>query len=149
MNKVILSGNLCKDIEVRYTPSNKPVIQNTLGVKNDFKNKDGNYDSQFINIVVWNSQAEYLDKYAAKGSKILVEGRWNNRSYEAQNGVIKYITEVIVEKLELLGAKTQENASKVETTSTAAPNDLDLPKNYKTQYDKENGVQLNDDDFPF
>lgn len=148
MNKVILSGNLCKDIEVRYTPSNKPVIQNTIAVKNDFKNKDGNYDSQFINIVVWNNQAEYLANYAAKGSKVLVEGRLTNRSYDKQDGTKAYITEVVVEKLELLGAKTQENASKEETTSTAASNDLNLPKNYKTQYE-EITISLTDEELPF
>ena len=54
MNKVILSGRICKDIDLRYTTSNKAVIQNTIAVRNNYKNENGEYDSQFINIVVWN-----------------------------------------------------------------------------------------------
>ncbi len=137
MNKVILSGHICKDIEVRYTQSNKLVIQNTIAVKNDFKNKDGNYDSQFINIVVWNSQAEYLAKYAAKGSKLLVEGRLTNRNYDKQDGTKAYITEVIVEKLELLGVVKKEEPKQ----------DTQLPQNYKSNY--EDTIVLDDNSLPF
>ena len=75
MNKIIITGNLCKDIDLRYTPSNIAVVQNTVAVKNDFKNVNGEHDSEFINIVVWRQGAEFLSKYAAKGSKVLVEGR--------------------------------------------------------------------------
>lgn len=144
MNRIILSGNICKDIEVRYTQSNKPVIQNTIAVKNDFKNKDGNYDSQFINIVVWNNQAEYLAKYAAKGSKVLVEGRLTNRSYDKQDGTKAYITEVVVEKLELLGM-----AKKEETKQDTQVNDSDLPQNYKSKYEDNPEIVLSDAELPF
>ncbi len=139
MNKVILSGNLCKDIEVRYTQSNKLVIQNTIAVKNDFKNKDGDYESQFINIVVWNNQAEFLNKYAAKGTKILVEGRIANRSYDKQDGAKAYITEVIVEKLELLGVGRKEETKQ----------DTQLPQNYKSNYEDNPEIVLKDDELPF
>lgn len=131
MNLSILCGNLCKPIELKCTPSGKYVFQNTIAVKNDFKNKDGNYDSTFINIVVWGNQAEYLSKYANKGSKILLEGRISNRSYEANDGVIKYITEVIVEKAEILTYKKEENNTPVEQ-----------PK-------EEVAVVLSDEDLPF
>lgn len=110
MNKVILTGNLCKDIELRYTTSNKAVLQNSIAVRNNYKNADGNYDSEFINIVVWRKTAEFLKNYAAKGSKLLVEGRLTNRSYEKQDGTKAYVTEVIAENVELLDAKNKENA---------------------------------------
>lgn len=108
MNKVILNGNLCKDIELRYTTTNTPVVSNTIAVRNDFKNTNGDYDSQFINFVVYRNNAEYLKKYATKGSKVLLEGRLNNRSYEKQDGTKAYITEVIVDRVELLGSKPVE-----------------------------------------
>jgi single-strand DNA-binding protein len=110
MNKVILSGNLCKDVELRYTPNNVSVLQNTIAVKNDFKNANGEYESQFINFVAYRNNAEFLSKYASKGSKVLLEGKINTRSYDDKDGNKRYITEVIVDKTELLGAKKEENA---------------------------------------
>ena len=108
MNKIILSGNLCKEIELRFTTSQLAVLQNTVAVKNDFKNANGEYDSEFINIVVWRQTAEFLSKYASKGSKVLVEGRLTNRSYEKQDGTKGYVTEVVAEKVELLGNRKEE-----------------------------------------
>lgn len=113
MNKVILSGNLCKDIELRYTTTNTPVVSNTIAVRNDFKNAKGEYESQFINFVVYRKNAEFLNKYAAKGTKVLLEGRLNNRSYDKQDGTKAYITEVIVDKFELLGSKPKEEQKPV------------------------------------
>lgn len=114
MNKIILSGNLCKDIEVRYTNTNKPVVANTIAVKNDFKNADGNYESEFINIVLWNNQAEYLSKYAEKGSKVLVEGRITTREYDKKDGTKGYATEVIVSNVEILDRKKDGQAKSSE-----------------------------------
>lgn len=108
MNKIIISGNLCKDIELKYTANNVAVVSNTIAVKNDFKNANGDYDSQFINFVVYRNNAEFLKNYAAKGSKVLLEGRLNNRSYDKQDGTKAYITEAVVERVELLGNKPAE-----------------------------------------
>ena len=107
MNKVILLGNLCRDIEKRYTTSNKLVIQNVLAVKNDYKESDGSYKSQFINITLWEHNAEYLSNYANKGSQLLIEGRLTTRNYEKDNQV-KYITEVIVENVKILNTKKED-----------------------------------------
>lgn len=108
MNKVILTGNLVKDLELKYTNNNKAVLQNTIAAKNDFKNANGEYESQFINIEVWGKTAEFLNKYAGKGSKVLVEGKIVNRNYTAQDGTKRYVTNVAVEKVELLDTKKQE-----------------------------------------
>lgn len=107
MNKYIAVGHICKDIEVRYTSNQKPVISNSIAVRNDFKNSKGEYDSEFVNIVAWNSQAEYLSKYAKKGDKLLVEGRLTNRSYDKTDGTKGYTTEIICDKVELLGSKKE------------------------------------------
>lgn len=118
MNKVILSGNLCKEIELRFTTSQLAVLQNTVAVKNDFKNANGEYESEFINIVVWRKTAEFLSKYASKGSKVLVEGRLTNRSYEKQDGTKGYVTEVVAEKVELLGNRKEEPEKEVKESSS-------------------------------
>lgn len=105
MNKVILIGNICKDIEIRYTTNGIAVIQNSLAVKNDFKNANGEYESEFVNIIVWKQTAEFLNKYASKGSKIAVDGRLTTRSYDKKDGTKVYITEIVAEKVELLDSK--------------------------------------------
>ena len=136
MNKVILSGNICKNIELKYTTNNVAVLMNTIAVRNDYKNKDNKYDSQFINFVAYRNNAEYLSKYAAKGSKILLEGKWNNRNYKKQDNSTVYVNEVIVERIELLNSvKSTDNLEK--STEIEDPfasfgeeviiNDSDLP----------------------
>ena len=137
MNKIILCGNLVKDNELRQTGSGKSVVQNTIAVKNDFANKDGNYDSTFINFVVWGAKAEYLKKYAEKGSKVLLEGKISNRDYEAKDGTKKYITEVIVEKVEIITYKKDKNTP------------VDLPEVYDNEYDEIDETKLSDSDLPF
>lgn len=145
MNKIIITGNLCKDIELRYTNSKIAVLQNTVAVKNDFKNADGEYDSEFINIVVWRQTAEFLNNYAAKGSKVLVEGRLTNRSYDKQDGTKGYITEVVAEKVELLDAKKKENASNVKQDAPVQEESVqsDPFKDFSSE------IVLTDDDLPF
>lgn len=118
MNKVILTGRLTKDIEVEMTSTNKMYVKNSIAVKNDFKNADGNYDSEFVNIVVWGNTADYLGKYAEKGMRVAVEGRLTTRSYDKQDGTKGYVTEVVCNNVELLDNKkdkVEENTSTEET----------------------------------
>ena len=119
MNKVILSGNLCKGNELRYTTSNVAVLQNTIAVKNDFKNANGEYESQFINFVAYRNNAEFLNKYASKGSKVLLEGKLNTRNYDDKDGNKRYVTEVIVDKAELLGSKPTQEKQEVKPSDFA------------------------------
>lgn len=132
MNKVILLGRLTKDIEVRYTSTGKPVISNTIACKNKFKNKDGEYDSTFINIVVWSNSAEYLNKYGHKGDLILVEGSIGNRSYTKQDGSKGYVTEVNVEELSIVKSKQSNSESTSDQTTqdkpltSLSPDEIDL-----------------------
>lgn len=144
MNKIIITGNLCKDIELRYTNSNIAVLQNTVAVKNDFKNADGEYDSEFINIVVWRQTAEFLNNYADKGSKVLVEGRLTTRSYDKQDGTKAYVTEVVAEKVELLDSKkTANNEQKAAENQQKETEQSDPFKEFGSE------IVLTDDDLPF
>ena len=123
MNKVILTGRLTKEIEVEMTSNNKTYIKNSIAVKNDFKNAEGNYDSEFINIVVWGNTAEYLSKYAEKGMKVAIEGRFTTRSYDKSDGTKGYVTEVVCNNIELLNNKKEkvETASLSEETQESDP----------------------------
>ena len=149
MNKVILTGNLVKDLELKYTNNNKAVLQNTIAVRNDFKNANGEYESQFINIEVWNKTAEFLNKYAGKGSKVLVEGKIVTRNYTKQDGTKRYVTNIAVEKVELLDTKKQETTpAQTETKVQEQQRVLNEVVNDPfEEYANENPI--NDDDLPF
>ena len=109
MNRIVLSGNVCKDIELRNTTSGVEAVSNTIAVKRNYKNSNGEYDTDFINFVAYKNNAEYLNKYVKKGAKILIEGRINTRNYENEQGNKVYVTEVIVDRIEQLTFANNEN----------------------------------------
>lgn len=100
MNKVILIGNLTKDIELQSTKTGKLVTQFSIGVRRDKEVSD------FPNCVAWGKTAELLEKYCHKGSKIAVEGSLQTSSYE-KNGEKRYKTIVSVSNVEFLDSKPQ------------------------------------------
>lgn len=95
MNKIILTGNLTKSVELTKTNNDKVFTSFNLAVKGRTKE-----DTDFIPVIVWGASAEYLTKYASKGTKIGVVGRLQVRDYE-KDGVKKYITEVVAEDVEI------------------------------------------------
>lgn len=105
MNKVIINGNLTKDAETRSN-TNTTVISFSIAVRRNFKNANGEYDSDFINCKYFRKE-DNISKYLLKGTKVLIEGKIQTGSYEAQDGTKKYTTEVIVYNLELLGSKKE------------------------------------------
>ena len=103
MNKVILIGRLTRDPELRYTSSNIPSATFSLAVDRTFTNQSGEREADFINIVVWRKQAENVKNYLTKGSQVAVEGRIQTRSYDAQDGTKRYVTEVVADNVQFLG----------------------------------------------
>ena len=119
MNKVILIGNICADIESRTTSSGIPTCTLRLAVQRRVANRDGQRESDFFNIVCWRQTAEFCAKYLSKGRKVAVEGSLQTRSYDAQDGSKRYVTEVIAENVEFCdskpeGAKTQDGFTEVQ-----------------------------------
>lgn len=139
MNKVILIGRLTKDPEIRYTTKNNPVASFTLAVNRDYINENGEREADFINIVVWNKQAENCSKYINKGSQISIEGRIQTRSYEDKNGEKRYTTEVIADQVHFLDNKKDKKE----------PDYRDM--NIKTEKKESNTLDLSidDDELPF
>ena len=111
MNKVILCGRLTKDVDIRTTNNGKSVATFTLAVKRNYKNENGEYDSDFINIVTYGSTADICAKYLKKGSQTITVGRMQNRDYEAKDGTKRYVTEVIAEEVEFVGQPAGSNKS--------------------------------------
>ena len=104
MNNITLIGNLTKDLELKYLPTNNtPVVNYTLAVNNPFrKDEEGNTTADFINCVTFGKQAENLATYMAKGCKIAVSGRLQVRQWQDQEGNNRYSTEVITNSVEFL-----------------------------------------------
>lgn len=102
MNKVILTGRLTKDVDVKYTQNGKCVALFSMAV-NGFKKED----VYFFNIVAWNKTAGLCGNYLTKGSKVLIEGQLTTRSYEDNNGSKKTVTEIIASNVEFLESKKQ------------------------------------------
>ena len=120
MNKVMLIGRLTKDPEQRMMPNGTAVATASLAVNRDYKNQNGEYDTDFINIVLFDKKAEFLCNYARKGDKIGVSGRWQHRSYDDNKGNTRHVDECVVEQVELLSPKKQEQATAA-TTETRTP----------------------------
>ena len=138
MNKIIVSGRLTKDGELRTTESGKSVYSGSIAVNRRFKKEDGTYDADFFNIVYWNCSDKFA-QYLKKGKAVIVEGSLQNRNYEDKEGNKKYITEILAERIELTGESKKEDNSSQEA---------EVPQNINTAYE-ENDIQLTDADLPF
>lgn len=101
LNSVCLVGRITKEIELRKTPKNTSVCQFTLAIK-----RQGD-EADFINCVAWSQSAEFLSKYATKGTIASVEGRIQTRTYEGDKGKV-YITEVIATNVQIISEKKTE-----------------------------------------
>jgi single-strand DNA-binding protein len=106
MNKVMLIGNLTKDPELMQTNSGISVCRFTLAVTRRYQNSSGERETDFLNIVVWRQQGENCAKYLKKGSKCCVIGSVQTRSYEAQDGSKRYITEITGDEVEFISTKS-------------------------------------------
>lgn len=105
MNKVFLIGNLTKDPELSTTNSGISVCRFTLAVQRRFTNSEGERETDFLNVTVWRGQAENCSKYLRKGSKACVTGSIQTRSYDAQDGTKRYVTDIVADEVEFLSSK--------------------------------------------
>lgn len=134
VNKVILIGNVGADPEVRYLDGGVAVARFSLATTESYKNKNGERvdQTEWHNIVLWRNLAEIAEKYVKKGMKLYIEGRIRNRTWEDQNGVKKYMTEIQGDNMQMLspkgdngeyagGNKNYESPANSHTTPQPAP----------------------------
>lgn len=103
-NNVMLIGRITKNIDLRYTQSNKACANFSIAVNRPYKNGEER-QADFINIVAWGNLAENLNKYTSKGSLVGIEGRLQTRTYEATDGKKRTITEVLASNIQFLDKK--------------------------------------------
>ena len=103
LNKVILMGNLTADPELKTTPSGVSVTSFSIAVGRRFAKETDEVKADFINIVCWRNNAEFVTKYFSKGKPIVIVGSLQSRSYTAQDGSKRYITEVVADEVTFAG----------------------------------------------
>jgi len=111
MNKVILIGNLANDPEARTTQSGISQSTFRVAVQRRFANAQGVREADFLTVVAWRQTADFCNRYLTKGRKVAVEGSIQTRSYDAQDGSKRYVTEIIAENVEALGSRNEEGGA--------------------------------------
>jgi single-strand DNA-binding protein len=105
MNKAILVGNLTRDPESRSIPSGVSCATFTVACNRRYVNQQGVREADFINCVAWRQNADFVLRYMTKGTKVAVDGSIQTRTYDAQDGSKRYVTEVVVDNIELAGSR--------------------------------------------
>ncbi len=108
MNKVIIIGRTTANVELKQTTSGTSVALFSIAVKRTFKNASGEYESDFFNCIAFSKLAETISRYVKKGDQVGIEGRLQTRNYTNKEGKKVYVTEIIVENVEFLQTKKQE-----------------------------------------
>lgn len=138
MNRVNIAGRLTRDIELRKTQSNLSVAGFTLAVDNPFA-KDERNKAFFIDCTAWKQSAEFLAKYAKKGSFVLVDGSLQTRTYDKDGRTVK-VTEVLCDHVELAPQQRREEGHPAGQAAYEAP---------AAEEPKENPFSVDPDDLPF
>ena len=132
INSVVLVGRLTRDPELKYTTSNIAVATFSLAVNRNFKDANGERETDFINCVIWRQQAENLANWAKKGALIGITGRIQTRSYENQQGQRVYVTEVVIDSfrsLEKRDNSANRNSMDEQMPPSFESNQMNIPDN--------------------
>ena len=108
LNKVMLIGNAGKDAELRYMATGTPQAKFSLAVNNRRRNQTTNEwedNTEWFNILIWGDTAERVSQYITKGKQVYIEGRLQTRSWDGDDGVKHYMTEVVANSVQLLGSR--------------------------------------------
>jgi single-strand DNA-binding protein len=158
LNRVVLIGRLTQDPELRYTNSGTAVASFTLAVDRNRANQAGERETDFINIVVWQKQAETVAQYLHKGRLAAVDGRLQIRSYENREGQRVRVAEVVAESVRFLDRGDNSNSggsSSYSPANTAGGNRSQertaaTPKFEDDPFaDDGQTIDISDDDLPF
>ncbi|MEA2106987.1 MAG: single-stranded DNA-binding protein [Bacteroidota bacterium] len=128
VNKVILVGNVGKDPDVRHLDSGVSVASFPLATSETYRNKESQKvtNTEWHNIVVWRGLAEVVEKYVKKGDPLYLEGKIRTRSYDDKDGNKKYITEIVVDNMQMLGSK-QSNDNDSSSEEKQPETDIETP----------------------
>ena len=150
MNIITLTGNAVKDVELKYNPNGKAIGKGTIAVRRDFKNQQGEYETDFINFVALGKTAEIMANYIKKGDKFGINGRLQIRKWEKDNGEKQYFTEVVVNGFDF-PYKQREGQGDTNTPPKRQPqNNSNYTKIDDDPFTNDGKtIDISDDDLPF
>ena len=127
MNKVVIIGRFTRDPEIKYTTGENATAtaRFSLAANRRFKNKEGNYDADFINCVAFGKTAEFIEKYFTKGMAIGITGRIQTGSYTNKEGQKVYTTDVVVEETEFVESKNKGTSDNVPNNNANSNSDFE------------------------
>lgn len=108
LNRVIITGRLTKDLELKRTGNGTAVTSFTVACERDFKDQNGKKETDFLDVVVWRNTAEFVSKYFGKGRMITVEGRLQIRNWKDQSGNDRRSAEIVAENVYFGDSKQSE-----------------------------------------
>lgn len=154
-NKAILIGRMVADPELRQTPNGVSVCTFRIAVDRAFTPKDGERQADFLDVVAWRTQAEFVSRYFNKGKLILVEGSIQSRSYTDKNDQKRYAVEIVADNIRFVGSKAESaggGSSRPLPDDSSAPPERgvnSLPASYSSG-SAEDFAEIEDDgDLPF
>lgn len=131
LNEASLIGNLTKDPELRYTPQGTPVCSFSIATNRGWTSSSGEkkQEATFHRIVAWDKLGEICGQYLVKGKQVFVKGRIANRSYKDQQGVTKYISEIVASEMIMLGGPRtdQPQVDQEPPPPTEAEEEVEVP----------------------
>ncbi|MFA7628417.1 MAG: single-stranded DNA-binding protein [Candidatus Dojkabacteria bacterium] len=150
LNKVLLIGNLTRDPEMRYTNSGTPVVTFGMATNKSWKDSDGETKelAEFHNLVAWNKMAEICQQLLAKGMKVYIEGSLNTRSWEGDDGVTRYKTEIRIDEMILLDSKGKEGAG-IDEDMQGGQEKKEAPVKEEKPEEESNDEDPLEEDLPF
>lgn len=148
MNSVIINGRITKDPEVHYTNNtNSAYIQFSIAVRKDFKNKDGQYETIFVDCAAFSATAQYIGNYVHKGDMLIVKGRLGIQAYQDKEGKTRTYTNIEVEQVEnLTPPRQQEQAQQQPQQPQQQQQNKHQPKPQHKQEQVPNTFDVGDDD---
>lgn len=152
INNITLQGKLGKDIDLKYTQSGKAVGTTSIAVDRDFKNANGEKETDWVNLVFWGKTAETVANYFRKGDEILVVGRIQTRSYEDNSGSRKYVTEVVADKFSFTTGRKSQNTQDGGVSNSQTTNNANVHQNRNNvQSDpfSNSSIDIDSQDLPF
>ena len=121
VNKIILVGNLGKDPEVRYLPDGGQITNISVATTESWKDKSGAKQEkvEWHRVSFFGKLAEIAGEYLAKGSQVYIEGRIQTRKWQDKDGQDKYTTEIVADRMQMLGGKRESTAPREQVPATA------------------------------
>lgn len=147
MNSVIINGRITKDPEVHYTNNtNSAYIQFSIAVRKDFKNKDGQYETIFVDCAAFSATAQYIGNYVHKGDMLIVKGRLGIQAYQDKEGKTRTYTNIEVEQVENLTPPRQQEQAQQQPQQPQQQQNKHQPKPQHKQEQVPNTFDVGDDD---